>query len=433
MFNPVRSRVALVVGALFAVAAVPASAGSSVEDSLALSMSQGIRDRMFWNLSVVSTKTKTKSEQPRDMTPEIVKISDLVAMKNQLAEGLLARTGVDARLTSSPVNLSGSGAAAVSVRNALQTEQDFIDYYKIKYYGAPGAAGLTGIGLLDQALVEDYGFASGTGYLTTPQGIRAKAGNPSSTVALSVGYYLNDGHNWAVEALVLGAPVRATIQGAGTNDDGAPNQLAGRDIIHTKMLPPLVKLGYYFGDRSWWARPYVGVGAMYTIFFDTKTTSHFDQYNGGSGKTSVSIKNAMGAGPFVGLESGDLSGWRVSLSVGRIKFSTEATLVSRGTQFRTGDPALLDYKGTTTAAIEQGESLRNTANNNANNAYRVKTGDTTAVVNFMPNGFTTEMMKDLAAYKQSQGEGDGTLGTFVRRQKSTLDNTLFMLSVGKSF
>lgn len=433
MFNPVRSRFSLAVGALFAVAALPASAGPSVEDSLALSMSKGVRDRMFWNLSVISTKTKTKSEQPRDLTPEIVRISDLIDMKDQLAEDLLARTGVDARLSTNPVNLTGGGAAAVNVRNALQTEQDFIDYYKIKYYGEPGAPGLTGIGLLDAALVEDYGFESGAGYLTTPQGIRAKAGNPSSTVAMSVGYYLNDAHNWAVEALVLGAPVRATIQGAGTNDAGAPNQLAGRDIIKTKMLPPIVKFGYYFGDRSWWARPYVGVGAMYTIFFDTKTTSYFDQYNGGTGKTSVSIKNAFGVGPFVGLESGDLSGWKVSLSVGRIKFSTEATLVSRDTQFRTGDLALLDYKETTGAAIEQGESLRNTANNNATNAYRVKTGDASAVVNFMPNGFTTELMRDLAAYKQSQGEGDGSLGTFVRKQKSTLDNTLFMLSIGKNF
>ncbi len=43
--------------------------------------------------------------------------------------------------------------------------------------------------------------------------------------------------------------------------------------------------------------------------------------------------------------------------------------------------------------------------------------------------------KDLAAYKATPagGGGDGTLGTFVRKQRSTLDNTIFMLSVGKSF
>ncbi len=65
MFNPVRSRFSLAVGALLAMAAMPAAAGPSLEDTLALSMSKGLRDRMFWNLSVVSTKTKTKSEQPQ--------------------------------------------------------------------------------------------------------------------------------------------------------------------------------------------------------------------------------------------------------------------------------------------------------------------------------------------------------------------------------
>src|SRR3990167_10608165 len=79
MFNPVRSRFSLAVGALLVLTALPATAGPSVEDSLALSMSKGIRDRMFWNLSVVSTNNKTKSEQPRDMTPEIVSIADLTA------------------------------------------------------------------------------------------------------------------------------------------------------------------------------------------------------------------------------------------------------------------------------------------------------------------------------------------------------------------
>lgn len=427
-----RSHIATSFIALSMLVAAPVMAA---DDGQGLNLSTSLRSKMFWKLHVISTKTKTKSESPRDLQREIVRIEDLDAMRDRLAIDLLGRTGVDARTSNAvtPTNLAGAGAAAVAVRTALQTEQDFIDYYKVKYYGTSETLGVTGISLLDAALVDDYGFATGQGYLTTPQGILAKSGNPSSTVALSVGYYLNDDQNWAVEALVLGAPVSATIKGAGVNDRGEPNQLVGRDIIKTKMLPPIVKLGYYFGDRSWMARPYVGVGAMYAMFFDSKTTSFFNQYNGGTGKTSVSIKNAFGVGPFVGIESGDLDGWRMSFSVGRIKFSTEATLSSRGTQFRSGDPALLDYKETVAAAIDQGESLKNTALNAANNAYRVKTGTVDAVVNLMPNGFTTELMKDLAMYKQSQGEGDGTLGTFVRKQKNTLDNTLFMLSVGRSF
>ena len=235
---------------------------------------------------------------------------------------------------------------------------------------------------------------------------------------------------------MLGAPLRATIYGAGTNDQGEANQLAGKEIIQTKLLPPIAKLGYYFGDKSWWVRPYVGVGAMYTIFFDTKTTPFFDQYQGG--KTTISLKNAFGVGPFVGLQSDVAqSGWNIGLSVGRIKFKTEATLVTRNTIFKTGDPALSDYKQTTRDAIEQAERLLNTANSAAANANSVRTTPFSSTsYNIAPEGFTTELMKDLAAYKQdarSGKNGDGSLGTFVRKQNTTLDNTIFMLSVGRSF
>ena len=462
MFNPVRSRFSLAVGALFAVTAMPVTAGPSLEDSLALSMSKGLRDRMFWNLSVVSTKTKTKSEQPRDMTPEIVSIAGLTDMRNQKAAELYERLTV-AGLTvtedkffqalNSSVSLSnttttGSGATLenrlniIAIRDALQTQQDLTDLVKVRYYGTPTSLGLTATNLLDGALsapadpdpaLDGYGFASGEGYLTTPQGIRARSGNPSETVALSVGYYLNDDQNWAVEALVLGAPLRATVYGAGTNDRGDPNQLDGKKIINTKMLPPMAKFGYYFGDKSWAVRPYVGVAAMYAIFFDTKTTSFFDDYQGG--KTSISLKNSFGVGPFVGLQSNVAqSGWQVGFSIGKIKIKTEATLVTRGTLFKTGDLALTDYKQTTTDATEQAESLLNTANLAANQVGAL-TGFASTGNNIAPNGMTTELMKDLAAYKATPagGGGDGTLGTFVRKQRSTLDNTIFMLSVGKSF
>ena len=455
MFNPVRSRFSVAVGALLVMTALPAAAGPSIEDSLALSMSKGIRDRMFWNLSVVSTKTKTESEQPRDMTPEIVSIADLTAMRNQKATDLYNRLQAAGQLTTvssaqffAALNSSTSLSSAtnptmVSIRNALQTEQDLVDLVKIRYYGTPTSLGLSANKLLDAALsapvdpsdptVDGYGFESGAGYLTTPQGIRAKSGNPSETLALSVGYFLNDDQNWAVEALVLGAPLRATVYGAGTNDRGDPNQLVGQSIINTKMLPPMAKFGYYFGNKNWVVRPYVGIAAMYAIFFDTKTTSYFDEYQGG--KTSISLKNAFGVGPFIGLQSDVAkSGWQVGVSIGKIKIKTEATLVTRGTMFKTGDLALTDYKQTTADAIDQAESLLTTANNNATNANNARaTPFASTTYNIAPGGMTTELMKDLAAYKQVAQGGDGTLGTFVRKQRSTLDNTIFMLSVGKSF
>ena len=477
MLNPVRSCFSLAFGALLVMTTLPASAGSSMEDSLALSMSKGVRDRMFWNLSVVSTKTKTKSEQPRDLTPEIVSIADLTAMRNRKATDLYERlkaagglAGISSEqfittLNSFSGNLNSPSAIMTNIRASLKTEQDLIDLVKVRYYGIPipvEADGtptdftnnpFTAIQLLETALavppkaadqtdpdaVDGYGFAFSKGYLTTPQGIRAKSGNPSETVALSVGYYLNDDQNWAVEALVLGAPLRASVYGAGTNDRGDPNQLDGQKIINTKMLPPMAKFGYYFGNKSWVVRPYVGVAAMYAIFFDTKTTSYFDDYQGG--KTSISLKNAFGVGPFIGLQSDVAnSGWRVGFSVGKIKIKTEATLVTRGTMFKTGDLALKDYKSTMVDAINNAEivlqengtttGIRKTANSMANQVGALVG---LPVADIAPNGMTTELMKDLAAYKQVAQNGDGTLGTFVRKQRSTLDNTIFMLSVGKSF
>lgn len=447
-----RSRFSCALASALVIASVSATAGST-EDVLSLNMSKSIKDRMFWDLNVVSTKTKTKSEQPRDMTPEIVKVSDLTAMRNQLATDLYNRLRSAGQLSTvtsdqffatlnSSTSLSGGNATMTTIRNALQTEQDLIDLVKIRYYGTPTSGGLSAVKLLDAALsapidpdpsVDGYGFESGAGYLTTPQGIRATSGNPSDTLALSVGYYLNDDHNWAVEAVVLGLPLNATIYGAGTNDRGTPNQLVGKEIIETKLLPPIAKLGYYFGDNSWAVRPYVGIGAMYAVFFDTKTTPYFDQYQGG--KTSVSLKSAFGIGPFVGLQSNiSDTGWHVGLSVGKIRLKTEATLVTRNTMFRSGDAVLSDYKQTTSDAIENAEALLNTANNNATNTNNARTTPfASATYNVAPGGMTTELMKDLGSYKKATQGGDGTLGTFVRKQRSTLDNTILMLSIGKSF
>ena len=411
MFNPVRSRLSLAVGVLLAVAAMPAAAGSSLEDTLALSMSKGLRDRMFWNLSVVSTKTKTKSEEPRDQfAGGVVSIADLKAMRDAMAAG---QATLDPNSDLYKIN-------AAKLANVYS-------------YGVSDP--ISAIDLLESALVADYGFAPrsgttpGNGYLGTPKGILAKAGDPSATAALSVGYYLDDGQHWAVEALVLGAPLRAKVYGAGTNDRGEPNQMVGKELINTKMLPPLAKFGYYFGDRSWPVRPYLGVGAMYAIFFDTKATNFFNQYQGG--KTSVSIKNAFGVGPFVGLESGASdSGWRVGFSVGRIKLKTEATLVTRNTQILSGADVLKDYGTNTLNAINIGEdTLAAYANLLAGFGPTLANGDP---VKPFPNGLTTELMKDLAAYKQNRG-GDGSLGTFVRKQKTELSNTIFMLNVGRSF
>ena len=427
MFNPVRNRFALAVGVLFAMTAMPAAAGPSVEDSLALSMSKGIRDRMFWNLSVVSTKTKTKSEEPRDMFEGgVVSIQDLVNMRNKMEEDLPS------------LNDPSSPLYNPTQYQINQTKLNTVYAYGYQPNGSPINA-ISALTLLETSLVSDYGFTPGVGqtpgngYLGTPAGYKAKAGDPSETVALSVGYFLDDGQHWAVEALVLGAPLRATVYGAkGTNEQGLTNGLSEQKLINTKMLPPVVKFGYYFGNKSWPVRPYLGAAAMYAIFFDTKSTSYFDNFQGG--KTSVSIKNAVGIGPFLGLEStvGE-SGWRVGLSVGKIKLKTEATLVTRNTMITSLSRVLDDYKELTSIAIDRGDDLLGKfvqENLSGGNQIFQPYPAPNSPAKYQ---LTTQMMQDLADYKEKYENGDGSLGSFVRKQKTELSNTILMLNVGRSF
>lgn len=394
-----------------AACVAPSAMASDRLDGLFSRIDPSLRDRMFWNLQVVSTKTKTKSEQPKDQFEGgVVSITDLVAMRNALEAEL-----------SNP-DLDPQRRALIESKVANQFDLNVYSY-------GNGASAVSALNLLEAGLVSDYGFdprsgnTPGNAFIGTPQGIRAKSKDPSDTVALSVGYFLDDGYHWAVEALLLGAPLKAKVVGAGTNDRGEPNQLVGREIINTKLLPPLVKLGYYFGRREALVRPYVGVGAMYAIFFDSKTTAFFDEYQGG--KTSVSIKNDLGIGPFIGLDSrlGD-SGWRVGLSLGRIKLTADTTLVTRNTMFTSASPVLRDLGTNTRSAITVGDSnLAPVANQFA----------PPGVVPFPNNELTTQLMKDLAEYRQLYRGGDGSLGTFVRTQRNELTNTIFILNVGKSF
>lgn len=404
MFSPPMTRnlmASLCATVLFSAA--PAFAQENANAPFKIDFGSALRDRMFWNLQVVTAKVKTKSEEPRDITGPVVTIKDLNDYLNY--EFLDPNGGF------------GKGDVELDAK-LLQYDQAVQELVNGIFQDSPE------LFPADATLADLNAFTGGRyagqyGYLGTPKGIKAKAGDPNATLALSVGYYLDDGHHWAVEALVLGAPVTSSVYGAGTNARGEPTSMSGKELLTTKMLSPIVKFGYNFGDRSWPVRPYIGLGAMYAIFFDSKATSYFDQYQGG--KTSVSLKNAFGVGPFVGLSAGNLAGspWNVGLTVGQVKLKTEATLVTRGTMITSQSGATKDYGPNVNTAITTSESL-----------YAVP------FPSRYPNGFTTELIKDLAAYKASPaggGRGDGTLGTFVRKQRTTLDTTIISLSVGRAF
>lgn len=240
------------------------------------------------------------------------------------------------------------------------------------------------------------------GSLGTPRGVKAKVKN-ASTLAFSIGYWLTDDHTWMVEGFVLANPMTIKAEGAGVRYDGRPNGIAGKEILTAKMLPPLVVLSYHFGDRQSLFRPYVGLAATYAVFYDAKATAALGEYVGGT--TKVSIKNAGGFGGFLGVTSPVTDGWHVNLAVGKLKLKTEATLTTYNTSIKTGMAVLQDYSLDISKGVAKGEAD-------------------------IDSQMTTKLMQLYAL--RTTGDRNN-LGTFVRKQKNSLDNTIVNLSVGRSF
>lgn len=337
-----------------------------------------VRDRLFMRLGYTQTFTKTKSEDARDIT-------GLVVTRAELAQAF------------------ADGQAITVACN-----DDFEQSADCKQFGhdpiGGGLYGTFGPAVLYPAL-DAAGLGAGLG---SPPGVKTKAQKSAGTPTISVGYWLDDDYKWAVEAFVLAAPLSIKIYGDGVRDDGSAMEISGKHLATTKLLPPLVVGSYNFGKRTDSIRPYVGVGAMYAIFFDARTTDYFEQYLGG--KTTVTTKNTFGFGPFAGIQSAVNDNWSVNLSVGQLALKTTSTLVTTGTQIRSGSGALLDYPANVSKAISDGEQIWVD--------YRPDVGRT----------FTTNLM-DLV--KRRRGTAD--LGTFVREQKMKITNTIVTLSVGRSF
>jgi outer membrane protein len=239
--------------------------------------------------------------------------------------------------------------------------------------------------------------------LGTPRGIRSRIGNVA-TPAISLGYWLTDAYDWSLEAYLLAIPLTVKAYGEGVNGSRRPNGLAGKHILTTKMLPPLAILARHFGRKDAPIRPYVGAGVMYAVMYDTRVQDALSSYVGG--KTTANVKNAIGVGPFVGLTSSMASNWHVNLSVGQIKLKTEATLTSRNTLIQASDAVIQDYSRRVTGLINLGEDFwRNSQDG---------TGLTRAVLHQALNGRSD-------------------FGTYVRKQKMVLTNTIVSISVGTSF
>lgn len=381
-------------------------------DSLSLKIEQALRGHMFMRASVLAVKVKTKSGDTYDVTGPVMTREEL---------GRVLQTGASA--TNSTVMreflYSQGGYAtqlsAASAANRLNRTSD-------------------GAGQLLTAM-DDQGVTA----LGTPAGIKGEAKKSMATAGFSLGYYLDDDFRWAVETFVLAAPLSTSVTAHGKptwrQDPDAeggyslrPNGLEGQKIISSKLLPPTLMFGRYWGIEGTRFQPYTGLMAMYAIFYDTKASEALNSYVGGStpGSTTVSLKNTFGAGPMVGFKYEFNDTWHVGLSVGSVRLKTVATITTRNTLFTKDSGAIQDFglAADVDTANYTGKVVADTI------VLGEKLELTPALLPVVQrNGGLTSLVSKAVAY--SRGQSD--LGTYVRKTEATLDSTILMMSVGYKF
>ncbi|HEX5356708.1 MAG TPA: OmpW family outer membrane protein [Aquabacterium sp.] len=355
-----------------------------------------VRSRLFMRLGYTSAFTKTKSDDARDITGNVVSRQEL---KQALNTGLALQADC------------GSATPTASVADCNR----YVNSGDANAYAFAGTLLFGGTSAADPDLnaapeADSFFGATGLNGIGAPVGIKAKAQRHVGTPTISLGYWLDDSRKWLIEAYVLAAPLNIKIYGDGVRADGVtPNTVNGQHIASTKMLPPLVIGSYNFGDAQSMIRPYVGVGAMYAIFFDGRTTGFFDEYIGG--KTTLTTKNTFGFGPFVGISSPINDDWHVNLSVGQVALKATSRLVTSNTQITSQSAVLKDFSATN----DQGFADFPNLNQLGEDAW--SSGD-----------FTTRLMELVKRNRNSDN-----LGTYVREQKMKITNTIVTLSIGRSF
>jgi outer membrane protein W len=373
-----------------AFAALPCSAQTSGQsDSIFSRVDSSVRDRMFFRISYINANVKTTSSEVKDVTGPV-----------------LARGDIDKYFGTD----DGSGGldhfSHYFVKNDGTTQ---IDYGLAKTNLEKG--------MTDQANVACEAVRNGIG---SPCGITGKSSTELGTLALGVGYFLDDAYKWALEAFVLAAPLKASVYGGGAN------HLNGQKILETKMLPPIVQLGRYFGEAKDAFRPYLGLAASYAFFYDSRATSTLNSFVGGD--TTVKLKNSFGAGPVFGFKyEPQASAWSVNFNIGKLRYKTEATLTTHDTVITSSSQVLKDYGPYLDYAITNGTKIYTGAN-----AIYVSPGAVPAGYTAGQQVFLTDaLMCDLAKAKNNSDSCN--LGTFVRKSNTVLDSTMFMFSVGHAF
>ena len=366
-----KTRSRLVLGLMALVAALQCSTAAMAQasyPSMLGNVEPALRDRLFMRLDYIRANVKSTVGAVRDIDGPVLAKGDLTRLANGESGIVVASGG-----TLSQYRLAANAMDGIPGVDIGGLAKDTLDGLECEAVGLGSACNMRARG---QAMI--------------------------GTPAVSVGYFLGDEHTWAVEAFVLAKPIDVSISGDG------PNQLNGKEIIKTKLLPPVVKFGRYFGAKEDKIRPYVGLLASYAIFFDSEATDSLNNYVGGSSQkdTTINLKNAFGWGWMLGAKAEFWGDWHVAINIGKIRYKTEATITTHNTVITNDTPALNDYG--------------------------LYAKDAIAVGNSGIAGGTTQIMCNVAKLKNGPDAGCN-LGTFSRKSDNVLDNTLFVLSVGRSF
>lgn len=411
-------------------------------DTLSLKIAKALRsDRLFMRAGAILVNIKTKSGATYDVTGPVIKASEVqrVFFNDTSADFDTATAELNEIIQKYPGIFEGTELLPIDAlyetfsRNLDTTTSPPQSYGKLlnPQQGLP--------------LLTNYLATNGMDGIGTPPGITGKAASSAGTAGLSIGYFLDDDHKWVVETYVLAAPVSTSVNIHGMrpvvqtgavvldengNPEMAPIAIDGQKIITSKLIPPVLMLGKYWGSKDAAFRPYTGVMGMYAIFTDTKATDVLNAYVGGSnpGDTTVSLKNAFGMGPVLGMKYRFNDHWHASLNVGHVKLKTQATITTRNTFIGNG-AAILNDLGGVSAVIQAGEAVYNQPAGTCQSDYQIAC----AVVR-NNGGLVSLITKGVIADRFAAGQGDGrTLGTYVRKTDTELTNTILMMSVGRSF
>lgn len=418
--------VALLMAAVAAGWAQPSLAQSSTDDPLALKLANAVSpDRFFVRAGVIGVKIKTESGDAYDVTGPLITKAELEQMRD--------------------TDIIRQAMAANGVSNLPQADSDALTAEGIQDQLKSSVAGIP---LLIEAMNDP---ARNLTALGSPRGVKALAKESVGTAGISLGMFLDDEYKWVVEAYVLAMPPKASVNIAGPSLirrlEGENNEtlnafpIQGQKIIDTKLFPPLLMLGRYWGNKDSRFRPYTGVIGMYAMFYDTKATDALNYFVGGQnpGDTTVSFKNTFGLGPMLGGKFQINDNWHVNLNIGHVKLKTVGTLVTRNTLLSSKTTGAFAYGDQPGVTYTIGSSISSTLLTGEEQIWepRIKPNLDPADLNKFDS--LRSIVSRVVAYQRHIAAGGDpdiapdSQGTFVRKSEATLKNTLFMLSVGRTF